>query len=129
MCSAYSEHQQCRTIRDELRVRLQPFSIGGQLIFGHRAIAKACGGRALKSPVSERHVGHTRVQRSSSLGQRGLCRLHIWKEFFVSEEMPDPSVFAVFDGQHAQQAKAALKLKDQIIACIECLCHVSWKLL
>src|ERR1041385_6048653 len=80
----------------------------------HRTIAQARGGRALESTIGQGHVRIPNTQRFR-ICQRSLRSLNVRKQFFISHQVPDGLSLRLIDRNHSQQAKAALKLKDQIV--------------
>src|SRR5205823_220896 len=88
----------------------------------HCAITESRCRRAFESSFCECHVWLSCVKQLR-LSEGPLSGFDIGKQFFVSHQVPDFLASALFDGDHAQQSKAAFKLKNQIVTGSEGLVH------
>src|SRR5258705_9794573 len=89
--------------------------ISGEFVFSNWSIAETGRRSSLEGTICQCHMSIADVQRTR-LCQSSFGSFSAWKKFVVSQQMPNCFRTFTFDRQNTKQAKAAFKLKNEIVA-------------
>src|SRR5437764_9684063 len=92
----------------------EPLLVFAAFALARRPVTESRGWRAFEGAIGQSHVRLPDLKRFW-IGQRSLGAFHVWKQFFISHQVPRGFVRVFINRDDAQQTKAALKLKDQIV--------------